>query len=143
MANIGKSTLAIYRDCLRLVEHVGARTKKATLVKEMVRSEFKKNMKVKDEEKINELRNWYAFENVVCVAGLVPTYSCGLTFFCVFAYLCSAILGLSNYLTHHGLSRLKREEVFPCPHHHRILFCACNSLCLSVPSLHFSCTVLL
>lgn len=93
MANIGKSTLAIYRDCLRLVEHVGARTKKATLVKEMVRSEFKKNMKVKDEEKINELRNWYAFANVVCVASLVPAYSRATHVFLCFCLFVQCYLG--------------------------------------------------
>jgi hypothetical protein len=77
--NMGKTTRGIYRDCMRLVEHVAARTVKADKIKYMVRASFRTNMGEKDPDKVEQLR-------------------------------ANAVQALSTYLTHHGITRLKREE---------------------------------
>jgi hypothetical protein len=52
-----RSTCQLYRDCLRLVQHMaGARSKKATQLKLIVRSEFRKNANVTDPERIDALK---------------------------------------------------------------------------------------
>ena len=48
----GRTPLQLYRDCLRLIEHVAAGGAKARVLKETVRSRFKANMLEKDPQKI-------------------------------------------------------------------------------------------
>eukprot|EP00466_Bigelowiella_natans_P015019 jgi/Bigna1/126305/aug1.2_g1013 len=51
-----KSSLQIYRDLVRLVNHIGARTPKGELLLNTIRSEFRANKHVTDKDKINELQ---------------------------------------------------------------------------------------
>ena len=53
---IGKSSLALYRDCLRLIEHMAGRSAKAQTIKGILRGEFAKNRNETDPVKIEELR---------------------------------------------------------------------------------------
>ena len=56
MGEIGKTTPQLYRDCLRLVKHVGGESAKGRAMKAMVSAEFRKHSDVTDEKKIDELR---------------------------------------------------------------------------------------
>eukprot|EP00924_Labyrinthula_sp_SR-Ha-C_P004501 snap_masked-scaffold_1-processed-gene-2.35-mRNA-1 protein AED:0.01 eAED:0.01 QI:0/-1/0/1/-1/1/1/0/79 len=53
---IEKTTVEIYRDCLRLIKHVAGDSPKANNIKNILRQEFKKNKYETSEEKISELK---------------------------------------------------------------------------------------
>ena len=51
-----KSVPALYRDCLRTVEHMAAKSAKGRAIRAMVRQEFDKNRHVTDEAEIDSLK---------------------------------------------------------------------------------------
>jgi hypothetical protein len=52
-----RTTTELFRDCLRLVNHVaGWHSKKGATLRKIVASEFRKNAAVEDEQKIEALR---------------------------------------------------------------------------------------
>ena len=52
-----RTTIQIYRDCMRLITHISGDTVKSVKVRNMVRQQFKQNKLIKDEQKIEQLRN--------------------------------------------------------------------------------------
>jgi hypothetical protein len=52
-SKIQRTTIEIFRDCLRLINHVGGKSDKAGAIRFHVRSEFKKNMREADPLKIS------------------------------------------------------------------------------------------
>ncbi len=54
-----KSTLNIFRDCLKLIPTMVKEEHKIMAVKQVVISEFKKNRSVSDEKQIEKLRDRY------------------------------------------------------------------------------------
>jgi len=52
----GKSTVQLYRDCLRVVDHMAANSPKGFAMRTLIRGEFRKNAKEEDEEKIEALK---------------------------------------------------------------------------------------
>jgi hypothetical protein len=58
-----KSTLSLYRDCLRAIRYTAARSPKARAMKEMVESEFRQNRDLIEFNKIQECRQ-RAFEGL-------------------------------------------------------------------------------
>jgi hypothetical protein len=51
-----RTSLQIYRDCLRLIRHQMGNSKKGQAVKKLVTAEFKKNMYISDAVQIDQLR---------------------------------------------------------------------------------------
>lgn len=57
MKAANKTSLDLYRDCLRLVKHIAGNSKKADNIKRIVKGEFKKNSGVTDEAMVMSLRS--------------------------------------------------------------------------------------
>lgn len=57
MHGFSKTTQQIYRDCLRLVKHISGKSKKSTMLNQVIRNEFKKNAKLTDEDVIEKLKS--------------------------------------------------------------------------------------
>jgi hypothetical protein len=57
MHGFTKTTSQIYRDCLRLIKHIAGKSKKSTMLTQIVRGEFKKNAKLTDEAAIEKLKS--------------------------------------------------------------------------------------
>uniref|UniRef100_A0A6U5DHJ5 Complex 1 LYR protein domain-containing protein n=1 Tax=Corethron hystrix TaxID=216773 RepID=A0A6U5DHJ5_9STRA len=56
--SLQRSSLQLYRDCLRLVNHVApGSSPKAIALRNLVRSEFHKSKDVKDEIQVEQLKN--------------------------------------------------------------------------------------
>ena len=53
---IAKTTPQLYRDCLRLVNHIGGQSAKGGAMKLMVNTEFRKHADVTDEKQLEGLR---------------------------------------------------------------------------------------
>lgn len=53
-----KSSLHLFRDCLRLVKHIAGNSTKATNIKRIVKGEFKKNEGAKDEAHVAALKSY-------------------------------------------------------------------------------------
>jgi len=53
---VGKTTVHLYRDCLRLVKHVAGNSKKAWSLKGIVGKEFRKNAGVTDPVLVEALK---------------------------------------------------------------------------------------
>ena len=53
---INKTTPQLYRDCLRLVKHVGGQSPKGRSMRALVGAEFRKNAAVTDEKALEKLR---------------------------------------------------------------------------------------
>ena len=53
---IAKTSPQLYRDCLRLVSHVGGQSAKGRAMKLMVTTEFRKHADVTDEKELEALR---------------------------------------------------------------------------------------
>mmetsp|Transcript_5465 Transcript_5465/g.8462 ORF Transcript_5465/g.8462 Transcript_5465/m.8462 type:complete len:102 (+) Transcript_5465:60-365(+) len=51
-----KSTVGLYRDCLRLIKHIAGESPKAQNLRRVVGAEFRRNKDETDEEKIGELK---------------------------------------------------------------------------------------
>ena len=56
MAEVGRTAVQLYRDCLRLVKHMAGNSAKGHHLKALVGSEFRKNMDEQDEEKVANLK---------------------------------------------------------------------------------------
>lgn len=56
VGQLPKTTLQIYRDCMRLIKHVAGNSSKATMVRGLVRREFAKNRGETDEQRIAQLK---------------------------------------------------------------------------------------
>eukprot|EP01039_Chlorochromonas_danica_P004203 gene4203-4617_t len=52
-----RSTPQLYRDCLRLVRHIGGRSAKGDNIRRVVRMEFRKNAKIEDPVKLEALKS--------------------------------------------------------------------------------------
>ena len=52
-----KNTTNLYRDCLRLVNHIAGNSKKGQNLRQMVGREFRKNMGEKDEKVIEGMKS--------------------------------------------------------------------------------------
>lgn len=50
------STLKLYRDCMRLTYHIAAASAKGEAMRTMIRSQFKANIAVTDEQEIARLK---------------------------------------------------------------------------------------
>uniref|UniRef100_A0A7S1CKJ3 Complex 1 LYR protein domain-containing protein n=1 Tax=Bicosoecida sp. CB-2014 TaxID=1486930 RepID=A0A7S1CKJ3_9STRA len=67
-----KTTLQLYRDCLRLVKHIAGDSPKATHLRSIVGAQFRKNKDETDERKIHDMKqsaeralsNYFLFEHV-------------------------------------------------------------------------------
>ena len=68
MAEVGRTAVQLYRDCLRLVKHMAGNSAKGHHLKALVGSEFRKNMDEQDEEKVANLKEHVAKELVSEVA---------------------------------------------------------------------------
>ncbi|CAM9614588.1 unnamed protein product [Discosporangium mesarthrocarpum] len=53
---IQRTSLQLYRDCLRLVDHIAAKSAKGQQLRHILRGEFEKNRDVKDQDKIDQLK---------------------------------------------------------------------------------------
>jgi hypothetical protein len=56
MASIGKTTPQLYRDCLRLANHVASDSPKGRFIRSSIRSSFKKHMHITDPTLMESLR---------------------------------------------------------------------------------------
>ena len=56
-SNISRKTTHLYRDCLRLIDHVAGKSAKGIKVRNIVRQEFKKNAEVKDPQAVEVLKS--------------------------------------------------------------------------------------
>lgn len=67
MTAVTKSSLRLYRDCLRAIRHASARSPKAAAMTELVRDEFRKHKDVQSFDKINQLKQaaWEGIQNYV------------------------------------------------------------------------------
>ena len=54
---ITRKTTQLYRDCLRLIQHVAGRSAKGVSLRVIVRNEFKKNAHIKDNAIIDNLKS--------------------------------------------------------------------------------------
>lgn len=54
---ISRSTAHLYRDCLRLVQHIAGKSKKGDNIRNVVRGEFRKNVKLEDPAQIENLKS--------------------------------------------------------------------------------------
>ncbi|CAB9516258.1 expressed unknown protein [Seminavis robusta] len=72
LSGIPKTSLQLYRDCLRLVRYVApGESKKAVALRSIVRNEFAKNREVQEEQQLQALRanairalsNYLLFQN--------------------------------------------------------------------------------
>lgn len=54
---ISRSTPHLYRDCLRLVQHIAGKSKKGDNIRNVVRNEFRKNAKLEDPAQIENLKS--------------------------------------------------------------------------------------
>jgi hypothetical protein len=54
---VGSSSVKLYRDCLRLVNHIAGNSRKGQALKKIVRGEFKKNAKVEDPATVEGLKS--------------------------------------------------------------------------------------
>lgn len=54
---IARTTPQLYRDCLRLTQHIAGKSKKGSNIKGIIRNEFRKNMKVTDPVLIENLKS--------------------------------------------------------------------------------------
>ncbi len=54
---IARSSPQLYRDCLRLVNHIAGKSKKGNQLRKIVKTEFLKNAKVDDSAKIETLKS--------------------------------------------------------------------------------------
>lgn len=57
MHGFTKSTPQIFRDCLRLIKHISGKSKKSEAITRIVRSEFRKNAKIEDEQMVEKLKS--------------------------------------------------------------------------------------
>mmetsp|Transcript_14954 Transcript_14954/g.16186 ORF Transcript_14954/g.16186 Transcript_14954/m.16186 type:complete len:110 (+) Transcript_14954:33-362(+) len=54
---ISRTTPQLYRDCLRLVQHIAGKSKKGQSLRGIIRNEFRKNMQVSDPALIENLKS--------------------------------------------------------------------------------------
>ena len=54
-----KSTVHLYRDCLRTIEHMNGRSAKGRHITAIVRQQFKDSKHITDEQQIDTLRKKY------------------------------------------------------------------------------------
>ena len=54
---VSRTTPQLYRDCLRLVQHIAGKSKKGQNLRSIVRAEFRKNMKQTDPAIIDNLKS--------------------------------------------------------------------------------------
>ena len=52
-----RTTAQLFRDCLRLVNHIAGKSRKGDQLRKIVGGEFRKNSKVEDEERISQLKS--------------------------------------------------------------------------------------
>ncbi|TMW69321.1 hypothetical protein Poli38472_001477 [Pythium oligandrum] len=53
---ITRTSIQLYRDCMRLAKHIGGTSKKGQAIKELIRREFEKGRHETDPEKIEVLK---------------------------------------------------------------------------------------
>ncbi|GLE02067.1 hypothetical protein PINS_up010905 [Pythium insidiosum] len=53
---ITRSSIQLYRDCMRLAKHIGGNSKKGQAIKSLIRREFEKGRSETDPEKIEALK---------------------------------------------------------------------------------------
>lgn len=51
-----KTVPQVYRDCLRLIEHIGGRSRKAEQMRALVQRQFRAHAQERDDKKIEELK---------------------------------------------------------------------------------------
>ena len=56
MSTLNKSTVQLYRDCLRLAHHIGSNSAKGRAIKAGIRSSFKANKGVEDPAEVERLK---------------------------------------------------------------------------------------
>ena len=56
-ASITRTTPQLFRDCLRLVNHIAGKSKKGEQLRRIVGGEFRRNSKVEDAEKVSQLKS--------------------------------------------------------------------------------------
>lgn len=54
---ISRTTPQLYRDCLRLVQHIAGKSKKGDNIRQIVRKEFQKNAGLTDPARIEQLKS--------------------------------------------------------------------------------------
>lgn len=54
--NMLRSTASIYRDCLRLIDHMAGKSRKGDRMRELLQGEFRKNADITDPAKIETLK---------------------------------------------------------------------------------------
>jgi hypothetical protein len=54
---ISRTSPQLFRDCLRLVNHIAGKSKKGVLLRKIVKSEFMKNSKIEDPVRIENLKS--------------------------------------------------------------------------------------
>jgi hypothetical protein len=54
---VSRTTPQLYRDCLRLVEHIAGRSKKGQALKGLIRNEFQKNLQLSDPVVVETLKS--------------------------------------------------------------------------------------
>uniref|UniRef100_K3WSS5 Complex 1 LYR protein domain-containing protein n=1 Tax=Globisporangium ultimum (strain ATCC 200006 / CBS 805.95 / DAOM BR144) TaxID=431595 RepID=K3WSS5_GLOUD len=53
---VSRTSLQLYRDCMRLAKHIGGTSKKGSAIKSLIRREFEKGRHEEDPEKIEALK---------------------------------------------------------------------------------------
>lgn len=53
---LNKTSIELYRDCLRLVRHIAGNSRKANQINKIIRNEFQKNASATDEDLIASLK---------------------------------------------------------------------------------------
>lgn len=55
--SISRATPYLYRDCLRLVQHIAGKSKKGDNIRNVLRNEFRKNANIEDPVQIEGLKS--------------------------------------------------------------------------------------
>jgi hypothetical protein len=110
VASMYKSVPQVYRDCLRLIEHLAGRSRKADNMRTLVAKQFRANAGEKDDKKIEGMKKKSVDRQTATGAcgGLANVAQCreiamqrrsSPAFDCSPVAVFSAITGLANYLT--------------------------------------------
>ena len=75
---VSRTSVQLYRDCLRLVNHMAGNSAKGNQLRAIVRGEFKRNKDVHDEEKVAALKTEYVHAAATAAATADRCTSCDL-----------------------------------------------------------------
>eukprot|EP00953_Heterococcus_sp_UTEX-ZZ885_P023575 12949-Heterococcus_DN1.PRE.1 len=100
----------LYRDCLRLANHVGGRSPKGEAMRKMIGLEFRKNATERDAKKIEDLKVNTATMALSTQAQRADSRTGGPALLYTICKQAAAVRGLSNYFLHESSGRDARLQ---------------------------------